>query len=239
MNAKESLCTLLEALTVVSPKMQRQLLVDFVVGNVSQGIKKEKLDEHELFGSGDKHDDEHYTLVLDQALKDKLIKQRGQLLSITSSGKKVLKEGIDKPYLVSEEEQTEPDGAAIERAQHLAKQEDPLITKQQIEHIGNHAKMRIKLIQAMDRQISLDYFAEQNNLSFDDVLKHLEEMEQNGRVFDISYFIDEVLDAPSQRELFEYFDETNGNLQRTIEEWGDVYKEEEIRLALLNWKQKR
>ncbi len=218
--------------------MQRQLLIDFVLGNVTQNIKKEKIEKHELFGCGDKHDEEHYTLVLEQALKDKLLKQKGQLLSITPSGKRMLKEGGNLPYLVGEEEQAEPDGDAIERAQRLTRQDDTLINKQQAENIGHQTKMKIKLIQAMDRQISLDYFAEQNNLAFDEVLMHLEEMKQSGRSFDISYFINEVMDEPSQQELSDYFDRTNGNLKSAIEEWGDVYKVEELRLALLNWKQK-
>ncbi len=239
MNAKESLCTLLETLATVSPRMQRQLLIDFVVGNVTPNIKKEKLEEHELFGSGDKHDDDHYTLVLEQALKDKLIKQKGQWLTLTLGGKRMLKDDRNNPYLVSEDDQAEPDGDAIERAQHLTRQDDSLFNKQKSENIGGQTKTKIKLIQAMDRQISLDYFAEQNNLAFDEVLTQLEEMQQSGRTFDISYFVNEVMDEPSQRELSDYFEKTDGNLQSSIEEWGDVYKVEELRLALLYWRLKK
>ncbi len=239
MNAKESLCTLLETLATVRPKMQRQLLIDFVVGNMTQNIKKEKLEEHELFGSGDKHDDEHYSAVLEQALKDKLIRQKGQLLTLTPGGKKMLKGKNNNPYLVSEEDQAEPDGDAIVRAQHLTRQDDSLFSKQKAENIGSQTKIKIKLIQAMDRQISLDYFAEQNNLAFDEVLTQLEEMQQSGRTFDISYFVNEVMDELSQQELSDYFDKTDGNLQSSIEEWGDVYKVEELRLALLNWRLKK
>ncbi len=239
MNAKESLCTLLETLATVKPKMQRQLLIDFVVGNVTQNIKKEKLEEHELFGSGDKHDEDHYTAVLEQALKDKLIRQKGQLLNLTTGGRRMLKDDKNNPYLVGEDEQAEPDGDAIERAQRLTRQDDSLFNKQKAENIGSQTKVKIKLIQAMDRQISLDYFAEQNNLAFDEVLTQLEEMQQSGRTFDISYFVNEVMDEPSQQELSDYFDRTAGHLQSAIEEWGDVYKVEELRLALLSWRLKK
>ncbi|MCD8302001.1 MAG: hypothetical protein LUC44_03170 [Prevotellaceae bacterium] len=239
MNAKESLCALLESLKEINKKMPRQLLIDFVVGNPTGAIQKHNLDSRELFGCGDKHDEEHFSLVLDQAIKDKLIKQTDEMLSITPLGRKKLKENGAKPYIVNEEdEQGEPDSAAIDKAERsrpAEEQDAALAAGQQQEHLGHHTQLKIHLIQAMDRQISLDYFAEQNNVAFDEVLDELEEMKQSGRTFDISYFLDEVMDKTSQQELYDCFDEYGGNLERTIAEMGDVYNTEEIRLARLNW----
>ncbi len=238
MNAKESLCVLLESLTETRRKMTRQLLLDFVLGNQTPDIKKRKLNDNELFGCGAPHDEEHYCLVLDKAIKDDLIKPKDKVLSVTPQGKKALKDKSDKPYIVNEEEeeQPEPDRAAIVKVQRLAQNADPVVVTQQQENIGWHTKLKIQLIQAMDRKIALDYFAEQNNLAFDDVLLQLEDMKHNGRTFDISYFINEVMDQTSQQELMRCIDEANGDINSVMKEYGDIFSTEEVRLLRLKWK---
>ncbi len=237
MNAKESLCELLESLRDINKKMQRQLLIDFVVGNKTQDILRLKLEQNELFGCGDKHDEDHFNLVIDQAIRDKLIKQTGQLLAITARGRNFLAEDAPKPYNVNEiDEQNELDRKAIDKAQRMTRQDEPAPLAAQPEHIGQHTRMKIQLIQAMDLRVPLDDFAEQNNISFDEVLDELEEMRLANRDFDISYFVNEVLDDDSRQELFQLLTRTKGDIKKADKEMGDVYTEEEIRLARLVWK---
>ena len=91
----------------------------------------------------------------------------------------------------------------------------------------------------MDRKIALDDFAEQNNMEFDEVLDVLESLKSSGRKFDITYFVDEVLGEESLDELCEYFNTVDGDIAKTIKEYGDVYEPEEIRLAHLTWEEKK
>ncbi len=235
MNARESLCALLESLAEINKRIPRQLLVDFVVGNATNDIKKHKLNEHELFGCGEGHEEEHYGLVINKAIKDKLIKKDRTSLSISVKGRKFLNNDGDAPYFVEEEDQTEPSKDAIARAQRLTQTDMTMAMAQPQEHMTHATRVKIKLIQAMDRQLALDYFAEQNNMAFEEVLDALEEMKKSGRSFDITYFLDEVMDKTSQQELLDYLNEVDGDLKRTLDEWGDVYKPEEIRLVRLKW----
>ena len=94
----------------------------------------------------------------------------------------------------------------------------------------------IHLIQAIDRKIPLDDYAEQMQLGFDEVLDNLEHLIQRGTRIDISYFVDEVMEKECQDELFDYFDEENGDVEKAISEFDGIYQPEEVRLARLVWK---
>jgi ATP-dependent DNA helicase RecQ len=107
-----------------------------------------------------------------------------------------------------------------------------------ITHAPSNARSQqmIHLIQAIDRKIPLDDYAEQMQLGFDEVLDSLDHLVERGTNFDITYFVDEVLDKDCQDELLDFFDENKGNVAKAIEEFYGVYRPEEIRLARLIWK---
>ena len=97
---------------------------------------------------------------------------------------------------------------------------------------SEHAQQFIKLIRAIDRKMDLDEYAETDNIPFDTVLDSLEEMVKQGRKVQITYFTDEVIGKEGIDELSESFDEYGPeNLQQVVDEYDDVYSEEEIRLA--------
>ena len=98
------------------------------------------------------------------------------------------------------------------------------------------SKQMINLIQAIDRKIPLDDYAEQNQFDFDEVLSLLEHLIGRGTKLDIQYFIDEVMEKECQEELFDYFDEVDGNVEKAIDEFYGIYQPEEVRLARLVWK---
>ena len=97
------------------------------------------------------------------------------------------------------------------------------------------SQQMIQLIQAIDRKIPLDDYAEQSQLDFDDVLDTLEHLIARGTKLDISYFTDEVLGKECLNELFDFFDEVEGDVEKTIDEFDGIYQPEEIRLARLVW----
>ena len=98
------------------------------------------------------------------------------------------------------------------------------------------SQQMIHLIQAIDRKIPLDDYAEQNQLDFDEVLDNLEHLIQRGTKLDITYFTNEVLGKENLDELFDYFDEVDGNIEKAFNEFYGIFQPEEIRLARLVWK---
>ncbi|MBQ7571311.1 MAG: hypothetical protein IJT19_03640 [Bacteroidaceae bacterium] len=97
------------------------------------------------------------------------------------------------------------------------------------------SQQMIHLIQAIDRKLPLDDYAEQNQLDFDEVLDNLEHLIQRGTKLDITYFTDEVLGEECLEELFDYFDEVDGDVNQAIDEFYGIYQPEEVRLARLVW----
>lgn len=98
------------------------------------------------------------------------------------------------------------------------------------------SQQMIHLIQAIDRKLPLDDYAEQNQLDFDDVLDNLEHLIQRGTKLDITYFTDEILGKECLDELFDFFDEVDGDVEQAIDEFYGIYQPEEVRLARLVWK---
>ena len=93
-------------------------------------------------------------------------------------------------------------------------------------------RQQIKIIQAIDRKIALDDFAENEGIDLNVVLDELEELVQMRMHIDITYFTNEVLGENCVNELVEYFSENdNDSIEDALEEYGDVYNAEEIRLA--------
>ena len=110
-----------------------------------------------------------------------------------------------------------------------------LKTKKQAEQKTSSSartRQQIKIIQAIDRKIALDDFAENEGIDLNVVLDELEELVQMRMHIDITYFTNEVLGENCVNELVEYFSENdNDSIEDALEEYGDVYNAEEIRLA--------
>ncbi len=242
MNAKESLSCLLESLLEANRKIATQVLFDFVRGKATTAVKRAHLADSELFGCGMKKSQNHYALVLRRAKADKLVNETDGKVGISAKGKKLLKEGIKKYIVTSDDDEAtapperEPNTKQIAAAQQRLEKAKTRQQKPAPEHIGQHTKLRIQLIQAIDRKIMLDELAVELNVDFTDMLTELEEMQAAGRRFDLRYFLDEVMDPEAQAELFAALKKAKGNLADVVENYSDAYTTEEIRLARLAWK---
>lgn len=103
--------------------------------------------------------------------------------------------------------------------------------------VANKSKHKIEIITAIDRKVSLDALAESKNLTFDELLDELDAIVYSGTKINISYFIDEyITDQDIQDDIYEYFKESDtDDIATAMEELGDDYKEEEIRLVRIKF----
>ena len=100
----------------------------------------------------------------------------------------------------------------------------------------NKSKLKISIIQAIDRKIALDELAESKGLEFDELLNEVEAIVYSGTKINIDYFLDEVMDPDHQLDIFEYFKGSESdNLEDAINELGNDYTEEEIRLIRIKF----
>ena len=102
--------------------------------------------------------------------------------------------------------------------------------------VPNKSKLKISIIQAIDRKIALDELALSKGLEFGELLDEVEAIVYSGTKININYFLDEVVDEDNQEDIFEYFKESESDdLNLAIEELGSDYTEDEIRLIRIKF----
>ena len=102
--------------------------------------------------------------------------------------------------------------------------------------VANKSKLKVSIIQGIDRKIALDELAESKGLEFSDLLDEVEAIVHSGTKIHIDYFLDEVMDEDHVEDIFDYFKEAESDdLEAAIEELGREYTEEEIRLVRIKF----
>ena len=105
-----------------------------------------------------------------------------------------------------------------------------------VKTIANKSKLKISIIQCIDKQIALDELAQSKNLEFDELLNELEAIVYSGTKINIDYFLEQVMDDDQLDDIFEYFKESESDdLECAIQELGGDYTEEEIRLVRIKF----
>lgn len=102
--------------------------------------------------------------------------------------------------------------------------------------VANKSKLKVFIIQAIDRKISLDDLAISKGLDFVDLLSEIEAIIYSGTKINIDYFINEVMDPDKVDEIMEYFAEsTTDDIDEALNELGGDYTEEEVRLIRIKF----
>lgn len=236
MDAKDSVCKLIKALLEVGRPLKRDLLMDFIMGQETQQIIKEKLDDTESYGCGDNRDEEHWTLVIDTALAEGLLKSKSDGISPMVKGKKYIKN--PKPFEIDTEDdynESQDDGGLDELVRSALEDKDAnkkYAIPIPISPGSQRTRQKLLMIQAIDRKLALDDFAESQGLGFDELLDELEDIIAQGTKVDITYFVEEVLGQECIDELMDYFQTAESDdIESAISEYGDVYQPEELRLV--------
>ena len=96
--------------------------------------------------------------------------------------------------------------------------------------------LKVKIIQSIDRQVALDDIAEAQGIDFEDLLTEIEAIVYSGTKLNIDYFIEEVIDDDHVDEIYDYFKESEtDDLATALEELGDEYSEDEVRLVRIKF----
>lgn len=102
--------------------------------------------------------------------------------------------------------------------------------------VAKKSMLKVKIIQSIDRQVALDDIANALGLDFDELLDELEAIVYSGTKLNIDYFLEDVMDEDHVDDLYDYFmeSETDG-LKVAMEELGDQYSEDELRLVRIKF----
>lgn len=97
--------------------------------------------------------------------------------------------------------------------------------------VANKSKLKVSIIQNIDRKIALDDIAHTKGLEFNELLDEIEAIVYSGTKINIDYFLNEIMDEDKVDDIFEYFKESQtDDINAAMEELGPDYSEEEIRL---------
>ena len=102
--------------------------------------------------------------------------------------------------------------------------------------VPNKSKLKVSIIQAIDRKVALDDLANTKGLGFSELLDEIEAIVYSGTKINISYFLMEVMDEEHIEEVFDYFKESSSDsIQEAMDVLGGDYTEEEIRLVRIKF----
>jgi ATP-dependent DNA helicase RecQ len=106
-----------------------------------------------------------------------------------------------------------------------------------VKSVANKSGNKIYIIQNVDRKINLENIAKSKQMSFNDLLQEMETIVFSGTKLNISYYLNENMDAEKQEEVIEYFRESEtDSIDAAIKELGsDDYTDEEIRLMRIKF----
>lgn len=311
--AKDSLCTVLETILAVKENFKTNYIIDVLLGKETTEVLAQKHDELESFGAGMGEDEKLWNAVIRQALLagylSKDVENYG-LLKVTAEGHKFLKNPksfkITEDNDFDEEEEETPlrggGSCAVDPALYsmlkdlrkkLSKQlevppyvifQDPSleamatiypVTLEELQNIpgvgagkakrygeefcrlikrhceeneierpedlrvrtvANKSKLKVSIIQSIDRKVALDDIAVAKGIEFGELLDEIEAIVYSGTKLNIDYFLDEVMDEDHLDDIYDYFKEsTTDSLDEALDELGDEYSEDEIRLVRIKF----
>jgi ATP-dependent DNA helicase RecQ len=101
----------------------------------------------------------------------------------------------------------------------------------------NKSKIKIFIIQQIDKKIEIEEIAEAKGVSYENILTEIENICYSGTKLNLDYYIDQVLDDDRQDDLFDYFinAETDDIEVAMNELEGEDYSEDEIRLMRIKF----
>ncbi len=104
-----------------------------------------------------------------------------------------------------------------------------------VKTVANKSKLKVSIVQAIDRKVALDDLAESKGIDFDEMLSEVEAIVYSGTKININYFLDEVMDPDTIEEIYEYFREAEtDDLEIAMENLSD-YSEPEVRLVRIKF----
>jgi len=105
-----------------------------------------------------------------------------------------------------------------------------------IRTVANKSKLKVSIIQAIDRKVSLYDIAKVNGLDFDELLTEIESIVYSGTKINIDYFLEDEVDEDKVDDIYDYFMESETpDLDTAVENLDEDYQEEEIRLVRIKF----
>ncbi len=74
-----------------------------------------------------------------------------------------------------------------------------------IKQVANKSKIKVNIIQGIDRKIPFEDLASSNQISMEELFAELDAIVNSGTKLNIDYYLDDVVDEYSKEDIYEYF----------------------------------
>lgn len=103
--------------------------------------------------------------------------------------------------------------------------------------VANKSKLKVSIIQSIDRKIALDDIANSKGLDMGELLDEIEAIVYSGTKININYFLEEVMEPDHIADIFEYFNTAETDkIDLALNELGeDEFSEIEVRLVRIKF----
>ena len=110
-------------------------------------------------------------------------------------------------------------------------------TDMRVRTVANKSKVKVKIIQAIDRKVSLEEIAKSNGLDFDELLDEMEAIVYSGTKLNIDYYFEDIdIDEDVIDDIYDYFrNSETDDIDTALDNLdGDIY-EEDVRLVRIKF----
>ncbi len=94
-----------------------------------------------------------------------------------------------------------------------------------VKQVAKKSKVKVNIINGIDRKIPLPELASSNNMSLEDLLEELDAIVASGTKINIDYYIEETIDEYVRDDIYDYFMEAESD---SIRDAYDALKEDDI-----------
>ncbi|TAJ15209.1 DNA helicase RecQ [Marinilabiliaceae bacterium JC017] len=122
--------------------------------------------------------------------------------------------------------------------QHVEENEIDRPMDMVVKSVANKSKLKISIIQSIDRKMPLEDIANSKGIEMNELLKEIESIVYSGTRVNIDYHIDQVIDNEHRDDIFLYFkeDAETDDISAALEELGeDEYSEEDVRMVRIKF----
>ncbi len=210
-------------------------------------VKTEDDDKDAATGGGSAHAYDEALLGMLKALRKKVAKEKNLPPYVIFQDPSM--EEMATTYPTTQQEMAQINGVGMGKVQKFGRQFIDLITRYVeeneietakdvvIKSTINKSKIKIFIIQQVDRKVSLDEIAEVKDLALADVIEEVEHICYSGTKLNLDYYINQVIDRERQQDIYDYFmtAETD-NIAAALDEFAnDEISEEELRLMRIKF----
>ncbi|MFN7116782.1 MAG: DNA helicase RecQ [Saprospiraceae bacterium] len=126
-------------------------------------------------------------------------------------------EDMATQYPITMEDMTKVSGVSSGKATRYAKPFLQLITQYVeeneierptdfvVKQVANKSKLKVSIIQGIDRKVSLEDIADSNSMTMDELLEELDAIVASGTKLNIDYYLEDAIDESSREDIYDYF----------------------------------